>query len=143
MQRPGHIDVDRLAGLDVAQELEAERLHRDRFRRDQVLAAAERFVAADAQRPDAERIAKRQQTVARDHRDHRVRAATATVHARDRAEDRVGIEPVMLRGALELEREHVQQHLAVAVRVDVPEVLLPQLALQLLASWSGCRCGRA
>src|SRR5678809_1591503 len=34
--------------------------------------------------------------------------------------------------ALELEREHVQQHLAVGVRVDVPEVELEELALQRL-----------
>jgi hypothetical protein len=41
------------------------------------------------------------------------------VHAGHRLEDRVGIEPVMLRGALELERQHVQQHFAVGVGVDV------------------------
>ena len=39
----------------------------------------------------------------------------------------------MLRRALELEREHVEQHLAVGVGVDVAEVELEELALQLLA----------
>jgi hypothetical protein len=40
---------------------------------------------------------------------------------------------MMLRGALELEREHVQQHFAVGIGVDVAKVELPQLALQRLA----------
>ena len=101
----GLVDEDRLAGRDVAQHREAERLERDRFRRDHVLGAAHRLVVADDQRPDAEGIAKREHPVAGDHRDHRVRAAAALVHAGDRLEDRVGIEPVVLRRALELERQ--------------------------------------
>ena len=92
-----------------------------------------RLVDADDQRPDAVGVAEREHAVAGDHRDDRVRAAAALVHAGDRAEDRVRVEPVVLRGALELEREHVEQHFAVAVRVDVPEVELEQLALQRLA----------
>ena len=44
---------------------------------------------ADDQRPDAVRIAEREQAVAGDHRDDRVRAAAAPVHAGDRGEDRV------------------------------------------------------
>ena len=67
---------------------------------------------ADDERADAERIAEREQPVAGDHRDDRIRAAAALVHARDRLEDRLGIEPVVLCGALELVREHVEQHFA-------------------------------
>src|SRR5439155_17277498 len=51
----------------------------------------------------------------------------------DRLENRIGIEPVMLCGALELERQHIQQNLAVGVRVDMAEIELEQLALQRLA----------
>ena len=102
-------------------------------RRDDVLRSAHLLVPADDERTDAERIAKREHAVAGDHRDDRVRAAAALVHAGDRREDRVGIEPMMLRGALELERQHVQQHFAVGVGVDVAEIELEQLALQLLA----------
>ena len=40
---------------------------------------------------------------------------------------------MVLRGALELERQHVEQHFAVGVRVDVAKVELEQLALQFLA----------
>ena len=49
---------------------------------------------------------------------------------RDLTDVRDTVEAMVLGRALELEREHVQQHLAVAVGVDVPEVLLPELALQ-------------
>ena len=129
VERAREVDEDRLAGLDVAQHAEAERLDRHRLGGDHVLGAAELLVAADDQRPDAERVAEREQAVAGDHRDDRVGAAAAPVHAGHRAEDRVGIEPVVLRGALELEREHVEQHLAVAVGVDVAEVELEELAL--------------
>ena len=40
---------------------------------------------------------------------------------------------MVLRGALELERQHVQQHFAVGVGVDVAKIELEELALQLFA----------
>ena len=82
---PGLVDEDRLARRDVAQHREAQRLERDRFARDDVLGAAHRLVDADDERTDAERIAEREQPVAGDHRDDRVGAAAALVHAGDRA----------------------------------------------------------
>jgi hypothetical protein len=60
---------------------------------DHVFAAAHRLVDAHDERPDAEWIAERNHAVAGDHRHDRVRAATALVHARQRVEDRVGVEP--------------------------------------------------
>ena len=133
MELAGLVDEDRLARRDVAQHREAERLERDRLARDDVFGAAHRLVDADDERPDAERIAERDQPVAGDHRDDRVRAAAAPVHAGHRGEDRVGVEPRVMRRALELERQHVQQHLGVGVGVDVAEVELEELALQRLA----------
>ena len=129
----GLVDEDRLARRDVAQHRKAQRLERDRFAGDHVLGAAHRLVDADDQRPDAERIAEREQAVAGDHRDDGVGAAAALVHAGDRGEDRVGVELGMMRRALELERQHVEQHLGVGIGVDVAEVELEQLALQRLA----------
>jgi hypothetical protein len=82
MELAGLIDEDRLARRDVAQHREAERLERDRFARGDVLGAAHRLLRADDERPDAVRIAEREQPVARDHRDDRVRAAATLVHAR-------------------------------------------------------------
>ena len=55
------------------------------------------------------------------------------MHTCDRLENRIGIEAMVLRGALELERQHVQQHFAVRIRVDVPEIELEQLAFQRFA----------
>src|SRR5438552_8777860 len=106
----------RFAWRDVAQYRKTERLEWDRSRRDQVFRYTHRLIGADDQRPDAVRIAKRQHSVAGDHRNDRIGATTASMHTCDRLENRIGIEPVMLCGALELERKNIQQNLAVGVR---------------------------
>jgi len=49
----------------------------------------------------------------------------------------------MLGGALELERQHVQQHFAVGIRVDVTKIELKQLALPVPRCWSDCRCDQS
>ena len=129
----GRVHEDGFTGRHVAQHLEPQRLDGHRLRCHDVFRAAHRLVLADDERADAERIAECEQAVARDHRHDRIRAAAALVHARHGPEDRVRIEPMMLRRALELERQHVEQHLAVGIGVDVTEVELPQLAPQRLA----------
>ena len=53
--------------------------------------------AADDERADAVRIAEGEHAVARDHRDHRIGALHAPVHARHRREDDVRIEAVAAR----------------------------------------------
>ena len=100
MEHAGVVDKDRLAGRDVAQHMEAERFDGHRLRGDDVLGPAHRLVLADDERADAVGIAEREQPVAGDHCDHRVGALAALVHAGHRAEDRVRVEPVMLRRAL-------------------------------------------
>src|SRR5690242_8889673 len=55
------------------------------------------------------------------------------MHSRHRREDRIGVEPSVMRRALELEREHVEQHLRIGVGVDVTKIELEKLALQRLA----------
>ena len=88
---------------------------------------------AEGERADAVRVAERQQAVAGDQRDHRVRAADALVHGGDRGEHLLGRELPVARRALELVREHVDQHLGVAVGVDVAPVDVEQLLLQRCA----------
>jgi hypothetical protein len=51
---------------------------------------------------------------------------------RHRGEDGLGIQPQLDRGLLQFVREHVQQHLGVGVRVDVPQVLAEHLVLELV-----------
>jgi hypothetical protein len=113
--------------------MKAQRLDRHRFRCGDVLGAAHRLVLPDDERTDAEGIAERQHAVARDHRHHGVRALAALVHAGDGAKNRVGIQPMMLRRALEFERQHIEQHLAVRIGIDVAKVQLEEFALQFLA----------
>ena len=73
------------------------------------------------------------QPAAGDQGDDRVRAPAAPVHAGHRGEDRFRIEARVMRGALELERQHVEQHLGIGIGVDVTEIELEELALQRLA----------
>jgi hypothetical protein len=133
MEGAGLVDEHRLAGRHVAQHRESERLERHRFRGGDILAPAHRLVHAQDQGTNAVGIAKGEHAVARDHRHARIRAAATSMHPRNGLEDRVRIEAVMLRRALELEREDVQQHLAVGVRVDVAKIELEQLALERIA----------
>src|SRR6185295_8724344 len=67
------------------------------------------------------------------HRDDRIRAAAALVHGGNRGEDRVGVELGMMRRALELQSEDVEQDFGIRIGVDVAEIELEQLALQFLA----------
>ena len=87
---------------------------------------------AERERPDAERVAEREQAVAGDQRDDRVRAPDALVHGGDRGEHLLGRELPVARRALELVREDVDQHLGVAAGVDVAPVDVEQLLLQRL-----------
>ena len=102
MEAAGLIDIDRFTRRDVAQHRETQRFQRDRLAGDDVLRAAHRLVHPDDERANAERVAKRQQAVAGDHRYDRVRAAAASMHAGDRGEDRVRVKPGVMRGTLEL-----------------------------------------
>ncbi len=68
--------------------------------------------------------------VAEDHRDHGVAAATAAIHGAERRED-VGGRDARRADALQLGREHVQQHLGIGGRVEVPAVLADQHLGQL------------
>jgi len=126
------VDEHRLAGRDVAQQAEAERVERDRLGGDHVLGAGGGLVVADHRRPDAEGIAERQHAVAGDHRHHGIGAAQAPVDVGDRGEDGARLEPELVRRLLQLVRQHVDQHLGVGPCVDVPQVGAEHLLLQLI-----------
>ena len=130
MDAPLQVDEDRLAGRDVARQRVAGAFDRDRFARHHHGALPVGAAFAERQRPDAERVAERQQAVAGDQRDHRIRAADPPVHRAHRVEHRVGRQRQVARGDLELVRQHVEQHLGVALRVDVAAVDVEQLLLQ-------------
>ncbi len=63
--RHSWIDEHRLAGLDIAQQLEAERVQRHALRGDHVLVALGRFAHAEHKRADAVRIAEAEDAVRR------------------------------------------------------------------------------
>ncbi len=113
---PCEVDEDRLAGSDVADERVPGADDRDRLARHHDLRPFRPVAGAEGERPDAVRIAEREQAVAGDQRDDGVRALDAPVHRGDGVEDDVGRERLVARRALELVREHVDQHLGVAAR---------------------------
>ena len=110
----GRDDQD-LAGHDVALVGRADQIHRAGLGADDVRVAE----AAERQRPEAVRIANRNQPVLRQH-DQRKRA----LHLRDRLDDRV-FDAARFRSRVE-----VQNHFGVAVRLE-DRSLLNQLVAQL------------
>ncbi len=103
---------------------------RDRLARHHHLRPLRPLAGAERERPDAERIAKGEQPVPGDQRDDRVRAANPPVHGAHRVEDDLGRERQVARRRLDLVREHVDQHLGVALGVDVAPVDVEQLLLE-------------
>jgi phage gp46-like protein len=129
---PVHLDEDRFAGGDVADDLVAAGLEDEGLARDDPLRLAGLVeLVTEDEGADAERVAEREQTVPGDRGDGRVRALDALVHALDRVEHLPGVEVLAAHLALELVREHVHQQLGVARRVEVTAVDVEQLAREL------------
>ena len=127
MHRAVQRDEQGLAGRNVALQHVAGALQRHRFAGHQDGAAGR---APEAQRPDAEGVAKHQHAAAGDVRDHGVRAAQALVHRGHRGKGLLGAHLAAARGLLQFVRQHAQQHFGVAAGIDVPVVALQQLAAQ-------------
>ena len=119
------VDVDGLARAHVAQQLEAALVERDALRGDHVLAAARRVALADHQRPDAVRIAEADDAVTEDHRDDGVAADDAAIRGAQRGENVRG-RRARRAEALQLAREHVEQHFGIRRRVEVAAIFADQ-----------------
>ena len=131
MHHTFHVDKHRFAGRDVALELMRGAFQCHRFTGHHHRGAV--FIAAmpNAQRPDAERVTKRQQAVAGNQRHHRVRALDAFVYATHRRKHIGRTQRQAARGFFQLVRQHIEQHFGVAVGVDVAVIGMKQLGLQL------------
>jgi hypothetical protein len=100
---------------------------------DQEFHALVRIGAPDDERADAMGIAEGHEPIARDHRDHGIRALHALVDPGDRLEDEIRVQALAIAaGILQLVREDVQQDLGIRVGVDVAAVGHEELAAQLL-----------
>ena len=127
------VDEDRLAGRHVARQAVAGAFQRHRFAGHHggaALGLVRRRPLAETQRADAVGVAKSQQPVAGDECDHRIRTLDAPVHGSHRLEDLHRRQRQVACGELQFVRQHVDQHLGVAVGVDVAAVDLHQLGLQ-------------
>jgi hypothetical protein len=85
---------------------------------------------AHAQGPDAIGITEGQQAVAGNQHDHGIRATHPPVHRTDRAKHVGRRQRQALGRALQLVRQHVEEHLGIALGVDVPVVGGEQLGLE-------------
>jgi hypothetical protein len=133
--RPLQVDEDRLAGRHVAHQ----RWPVPSSATDSLATITSRPPSAvsprQTQRADAERVAEGQQAVAGDQRDHRVRALDAPVHRGHGLEHLLGRQRQVARHQLQLVRQHVDQHLGVALGVDVAAVDVEQLLPSAPARW--------
>ncbi len=86
---------------------------------------------AEHQRTNAVRIAEGHHAVADDHRHAGVRAAQLLMHGGDRGKDVVGLQRVV-REAIQLAGEHVEQDFRIGGGVDVAAVAFEQLLAQLM-----------
>jgi hypothetical protein len=130
----GQVDEDRLARRHVARGLVAGALQRHRFagHHDLVRTPSPAVAFAQAQRADAEGIAKGQQPMPA------ISAITAyeplmrLCTAPTARKTSLGRQRQVARRQLQLVRQHVDQHLGVALGVDVAAVDVEQLGLQRL-----------
>ena len=81
-----HVDVNCLAGPDVALEREAQHVEGDALRREHPFEPARRLALAEHERADAVRVAKAGDAVPDDQHDDSIAAAAAPEHALDRPE---------------------------------------------------------
>mmetsp|Transcript_59251 Transcript_59251/g.139740 ORF Transcript_59251/g.139740 Transcript_59251/m.139740 type:complete len:404 (-) Transcript_59251:1158-2369(-) len=123
----GHVNEQRLAGRQVTLQFVACSFQRHAFAGDHELAIGR---LAEAQRPDAEGVAEGQQALAGDQRNDGIAALDALLHGAHGVEDFLGRQRQVACGQLQLVGQHVDQHLGVALGVDVTAVDVEQLVLQ-------------
>src|SRR5690606_38067241 len=82
-----HVDVDRLAGLDIAYQLEAQHVQGHALGGDAVFQAVFGFALTEAGRPDAVRIAEADDAVVVDHGNRRIGTAAAAMDIGNGFED--------------------------------------------------------
>ena len=120
-------DDDGLARLHVAHAREAQDVQRRGFGGDDVLGALAVFAFAQHQRADAVRVAERHQAQAQHHADDGVAALHAAVHAGHGTDRGLGAERAL---QVQFVGEHVQQHFAVRIGIDVATVLREHVLAQ-------------
>ena len=90
------------------------------------------LTAPQAQGPDAKGVTKGQYAVPGDQGNHGVRAAHAAVHLAHGVKHVGWLQRQAARGFVDFVRQHVEQHLGIALGVDVPVVGAEQLGLERL-----------
>ena len=126
-----HVDKHRFAGRNVADQGKAQHIQCHAFRGKHVFRTLRALARADDKWPDTQRVAKTQHPVI-DHQAHgRVTAAAALVNRRNGGEDILRARAQLAQG-LHLMGENVEQYLRIGIGVEVPQVVLEQLARELL-----------
>ncbi|MCY1166698.1 hypothetical protein D9M73_66470 [compost metagenome] len=126
-----HVHKHRFARRNVALELVRGAFKRHRFAGHHDGFAAFVFAMTNTQRANAEGVAECQQAVACDQRHHGIRTLHAFVYAAHGSKYVHRFERQAARGFFELMRQHVEQHLGIALGIDVAMVGIEQLGLEL------------
>ena len=137
MEIAGKVDEDGLAGSDIAPSFVIQSAEYDAFAGDGISGFTVLLLRADDERADAVGVAEGHHTVARNHRHHAVSAAHTLVHFGDGVENIVKIQAgrVFVGGyfAADFVGEHIEQHFAVGLRIDVAQIF----GIHLLRQFGG------
>src|SRR3989344_2681569 len=132
VHHPVQVDEQGLARGHVAHEAVAGAFQGHRLAGDHDFAAFRQVGLAVAHGADAEGVAEGHQAVTGDQADDGVRALDALVHGAHGLEDGGGRQGQLAAGQLQLVGEHVEQHLRVAVCVEVAAIDVEQLLAQVV-----------
>ena len=131
MQDVVHIDEDRFACLQIADQMKPQHIEHATLRGDHILRPRRNASLPDHHRTDAMGIAEGHQAVAVDHGDHRIAAPAAAMHAAHRPEDGLGGER-RAAGFVQFMGEDVEQDLGIRVGIDVAPIDLEEFPFQLM-----------
>ncbi len=124
------VDKHGFTRRNIAHEFKAQSIKGYAFRCDQIFRAASSFAHTDDQRTNTVNIAKRQQTVTCNDRDHRISPLTTLMHTGYGIKNSRGIQTQSLGFRLQFMSQHVQQHFRIGIGIDVAQVLHEQLFFQ-------------
>ena len=130
MHPPLEVDEQGLTRRHIAHHLEAAAVQGDALTGHHHIGALVGLRHPVDQRTNAMRVSKGQKAMACDQGHHRVGALDASVHTPYGLEDPIGCELHITRHALQFVGQDVDQHLGVALGVEVATVDVEQLALE-------------
>ena len=121
MQAALLVDENSFAGSDVTHELERQTVESDALRGQHPLRSARSIALPEHQRADSVGIAEPENSVADDHRDNRIAAATPAIDRIQRSKN-VGGSDARRADPLQLGGEDIQQNFRIGSCIQMPSI---------------------